>query len=722
MSKTVTAAQGGPTSPGMALTVKVLTGQGATQNGNTASSSTATSPAIAMTPNTAGNLVYGAVTANTGSNFTAGAGTTFNNNTVAGRGTFRSTGTTVTSSTFFGATAPSGIPAGQLSIAVAEIVAASSGSLTEDASSPAAVADNTLTSLTTAAFNPPAGSLLVATVATNGGQAGTLTVTVSDSDGLTWTPLVDVAGNTLGNAGVWIATVPSGTNANPTPAAVAGTTTIPAPGLSAGSTLTPGHVQAVATVPAPAMHTGSTLTPGHVAAAAAIPVPTVAVPVNQNIHPAAVAAAAAIHSPVVSVPARPLPEVLRGAITVEPFDLDTGVRRAPLNWQTVQAIPTFNAAGSWTMTVAATPDVQDLLLFDQGTLRPFGVFIDWNGVYQFTGKAEEVETDRTIGDNGQIIETVTFSGPDALFILAERIAYPDPTKTWALQSVGTVTKTGHPETVIKALVTANCISAGDTARNYPSAAVATDLARGGSCTWKITTPDPANDAIVQTVAASLMDIWRAIAAQSSTPIGITAGLAGDQLIVDCYEPRDLSDLAVFSARLGNLAEVKLDVVNPSANAILMQSNVTGAKFTETGGKPTGTHPHRRIEEFADESAATAAADVTQAQADAVTAGQAQTSTSATAIDLPRLRFGADDTAAGITGYRLGDLVAVDLFDALTYTDIVSSVTLAADRTNDPYTESVTPSIGTTTDDNTITAALQKQLTALERRLRRATDG
>jgi hypothetical protein len=405
------------------------------------------------------------------------------------------------------------------------------------------------------------------------------------------------------------------------------------------------------------------------------------------------------------------------AVSVEPFSLTTGKRSKPLNWSAIQLVPSFNEVGSWTMTAVATPDVQALAVFDSdGTLVPFGIVANWNGLFTFTGKAEECEADRVIGDGGQVLETLTFTGPDMLSVLAERIAYPDPTKAWSAQSVGTVTRTGHPETVIKALITANCVSAAETARNYPLLTVAADAARGSSSTsWKITTPNPADSTVVATVSDSLMDIWRAIAAQSSTPIGIRVDLTGTSLVADCYEPRDLSAAAVFSARLGNLSEARLDVINPSANAILMQSAVTAANFTETIG--AGAGPWRRVEQFDDESSATAAADVTQAQADAVTSGQAQTSLSATAIDIPRLRFGAD--AAGITGYRLGDLVTVDLYDGLTYTDIISAVTLSADATQQPYTETVVPSIGTVAADNTISAGLQKQLDALERKIRRA---
>lgn len=207
MAITVTAQQGGTTNPGMCLTVKVLTGQATTQNGASATSSTTTTPQLAITPNGSGNLVYGAVSANVASTYTPLANTTFQNNSVAVFGTYRSTSTTSGAATY-GASAPTVGGAGQLSIAELEIIAAASGSLAEDASSPAVLVNSGATSLTTASFSPPAGSLLVAVTDTNGGQAGTLTMTVSDTSGLSWTQKVSVSGSGLGYAGVWIAQIP----------------------------------------------------------------------------------------------------------------------------------------------------------------------------------------------------------------------------------------------------------------------------------------------------------------------------------------------------------------------------------------------------------------------------------------------------------------------------------------------------------------------------------
>jgi hypothetical protein len=216
---TVTAAQSGSgASDGIALTVKVLTGAAASPAGATAQSGTVTTPELAITPDATGSLVYGAlVNGASATAFTAAAGTTFTQNqTWAGDATtfatFRGTSTTTSGTPVtLGATAPTET-AGRLQIALLEILA--SGTLAEDPSSPAVAYTNTATSVPTASFSPPAGSLLVAMVASDcSGTAGqSMTMTVSDSSGLTWTQWVtaDVTAGTgtFQVASVWTAQVP----------------------------------------------------------------------------------------------------------------------------------------------------------------------------------------------------------------------------------------------------------------------------------------------------------------------------------------------------------------------------------------------------------------------------------------------------------------------------------------------------------------------------------
>jgi hypothetical protein len=220
MSLTVTAAQSGTGAfDGMALTVRVVTGQAASPIGATASSGTVTAPELPITPAATGSYVYGAVyNANVSTAFTAATGTTFSQNTSdtgdgVAYGTFRLTATTTSGAPVsVGATAPAET-AGLLSIALLEIKAGTG--LAEDSSSPAAVDTTTAETLTTASFSPPAGSILVAQVVANctGDGTNSMAVTVSDSSGLTWTKQASDT-QTVGSAtyevvSIWTAVVPS---------------------------------------------------------------------------------------------------------------------------------------------------------------------------------------------------------------------------------------------------------------------------------------------------------------------------------------------------------------------------------------------------------------------------------------------------------------------------------------------------------------------------------
>lgn len=240
-STVVTAAQSGDTLNGIALTVKVLTGQAASPIGTTAASGTVTSPELSITPSTAGSWVYGAVYDAGGSaTLTPVAGTTFSQNihdatNVVEYGTFRSTSVTTTSPTTYGASAPTNSSA-LIGIALLEIL--SGTGLAEDASSPAGVDTTSAITISTAAFNPPGGALLVAMVSsdTAGGGTVSMTTTVTDTAGLTWTRQCfgsQVVGSaTYACASVWTATVPPGG----LPASVQPVGTPATPGLTTSGT------------------------------------------------------------------------------------------------------------------------------------------------------------------------------------------------------------------------------------------------------------------------------------------------------------------------------------------------------------------------------------------------------------------------------------------------------------------------------------------------------
>ena len=207
---TVTATQGGSTALGTAMAVYVLTGQNASPIGITASA-TNTTPSLATgTGVTTGSWVYGANLGLAGTYTVNGATTYKDNRTIGATGleyiSMRSTATMTG-----GVSATIGGTAGVNSISIVLLEILKGAGLAEDASSPGGFGSSGL-SVSTTSFTPPAGSLLVAMVKTNGNVV--VTVAMSDTlGGLTWTQ--QVKQNTSGNgyAGIWTAKVPALTTA-----------------------------------------------------------------------------------------------------------------------------------------------------------------------------------------------------------------------------------------------------------------------------------------------------------------------------------------------------------------------------------------------------------------------------------------------------------------------------------------------------------------------------
>jgi hypothetical protein len=407
------------------------------------------------------------------------------------------------------------------------------------------------------------------------------------------------------------------------------------------------------------------------------------------------------------------------AVTVEPFTTDM-VKRAPITWSKLDVNGIrHNQVGAFTLTVPATDRNWDLVVLDgNGDFVPFGSYVDWNGVFQVPLLVEGYNPSKQVDDTGNTIETITFTGADFLALLANRMVFRTAA-AWSSQTIGSTTVTDKAETVIKNLITANAVSASETARNVPNLTVAPDLARGGTVSYTTVIKDPAATTVdkTATIGDSLMDMVRAVALQS--PIGVRIDLVDGELVVDCYIPRDLSELAVFSTDLGNLRAWALSDAAPTSNAILMQSGATSGAFTETSGAGA-TDPWRRVETFSDQSSTNDAAQITAAQNEAVAQGAPVRQLNMTGVDIPRLRFGKD--ATGVQGYGVGDLVGGDLHDGITYTDIISAVQLTADATAEPYTERVTPTVGTADDsggdDTTAVARLAARVRALEQLLKR----
>lgn len=206
-SMVVTATQGGSTHNGIMLRVKVLTGVAALQNGATAQLSSSGGPdRVSITTTVTGSEVYGALAVGVETAWTVQAGTTIIDNlddpTNGNRyGSCKTTAVTGTpGATLVGTSFPT--TGGFYNMAAVEILP--NGTIQEDPSGPALASNQSAITVTTAAFSPPEGSVLLAMVGSNGGGGGVTTMSVQGG-GLNWTELV--AGNSFPGlySGVWIA-------------------------------------------------------------------------------------------------------------------------------------------------------------------------------------------------------------------------------------------------------------------------------------------------------------------------------------------------------------------------------------------------------------------------------------------------------------------------------------------------------------------------------------
>lgn len=209
-SLTVTGSITNPPSAGLGLSVRVLTGAAAAtaQSGATfASVVGGVPPQYDLTPTATGSYIYGCTVYSPATTATVDANTTSLLNYAASSVAvfaFRGTGqTTEGVAVFYGGSAPTATGG---DFVQAEILA--QGTLAEDASSPAAVDSATASTLTTASFTPPAGSLLVAMIAGIDSGFSADTSSITDTAGLAWTQLTEY--NAAGGvAAIWAAQAPT---------------------------------------------------------------------------------------------------------------------------------------------------------------------------------------------------------------------------------------------------------------------------------------------------------------------------------------------------------------------------------------------------------------------------------------------------------------------------------------------------------------------------------
>lgn len=373
-------------------------------------------------------------------------------------------------------------------------------------------------------------------------------------------------------------------------------------------------------------------------------------------------------------------------------------RRGYLPWETLTIDHRHADVSAWTLTLPAVPSVTS-------RLGPgWGVIILRYGQELLSGPLEDDgPRSWTAADDGGP-GTITVTGADDLVIVANEIAYPDPTKNAVGQTGSAYQDTQGPaaaETVIKHYVSANAGSARAAARGDAAApdarvvTVAADSGRGDVVSFSARFDN-------------LLDIIQTIS-QAGSNLGAEVLQSGSDLVFDVYEPRDLTARMRFSRESGTLIAASTTVSMPTlTHAVVLGAGTDAAQIVGEVKDSASAESWRMIvRQTVDSTSTSDGTQITQAGQAARAAGKRQYARDVTIVETAQVRYPQT--------IRRGDLVTiVDPTRAGTViTDIISSVHIEADAS--AGTKLIQLNVGTTTS-TTSGNDLINQLRIIRRRV------
>ena len=391
-----------------------------------------------------------------------------------------------------------------------------------------------------------------------------------------------------------------------------------------------------------------------------------------------------------------------GDVTVQILNSSL-VPKMMVNFSSLAATLYFNAVGSWTIVAPFDPVLWGMISGGDNFVE-----VDWRGVFKFGGKIEQPGFQDSVpgssASSGQIGPYITMSGADYLALIANRIAYPDPTAAWTAMNKGNTTYANNMriETALKSVMNTNIGPGALANRKNSNVTIAPDLGRGNLITYTIK--------FAPNVNLNMLDMARTVIVAGGGPTGMGLQFTrnGQQLVFDVFVPRDLSGKAWFSKQTGNLTGVQLYLTDPlTTNALV---NGSGTLMVEKVAAARTIW--NVVETYSDQTSET---DINNLNANAqqtlLTGGYGPL-LNATVTDTPFLTFGRD--------YWLGDIVTIEVVPGSYYSDVVTSVALSAIAGQDPvYT--VTPTVGhggdATSTDQSIIGQLISRVRKIETGMR-----
>lgn len=315
-----------------------------------------------------------------------------------------------------------------------------------------------------------------------------------------------------------------------------------------------------------------------------------------------------------------------------------------------QFVLRHNEVGTWSVSLHATSPMADLL-----RTPGFGLIVTGpNGVIM-SGPTASTQLAQTEDDPDG---TWTITGFDDSIILADRLAYPDPSNAdVTTQTIARDVRNDVAETVIKQYVDVN-LASGPAVRQVSGLTVAADGGRG-STVYGVARFD------------TLQELFNGLAQTGG--LGYRIEQSGTSLVFDVYEPVDRSALVRLDIDNGRLSSADYQVEAP----LVTRAIVAGAgeeeerlffEGTLTQSTDAETLWGRRIERVVDARSTQAAEEFQQEAAEElIDDGKTRVALTVTPTDSVTMLYGED--------WGLGDTITVTVGSTIA-TAVVYTVALS----------------------------------------------
>ncbi|WP_209121504.1 siphovirus ReqiPepy6 Gp37-like family protein [Alkalihalobacillus sp. BA299] len=300
-------------------------------------------------------------------------------------------------------------------------------------------------------------------------------------------------------------------------------------------------------------------------------------------------------------------------------------RIAPVeDYQSLELVMRFNAAGSWTLTIPTDSKAAKELIKPKA-----GIIVKKDGQMIFSGPVKSRNRKWDIDE-----DTVTISGRDDLIHL-QNLALPVPGGPPYTSAYDV--RTGVAETVIREYIDYNIGINARSERKVPGLILAEDLGRGKNVTGRAR-------------MHPLIDLVSSLALKGGD-LGFRIVQKENNLEFQVYQPTDKTKTVVFSPLLGNLIDFDYSSEDAEANYVIVGGGGEGAErtFVERGDS-TSITKYGRIESFKDRRDTVDTTELNGSLDEELLAKAEKTSLSISPIDMEGITFGKD--------YNLGDKVSV----------------------------------------------------------------